>query len=61
MAEGMQNEAKVVAAVAPNLVQTPQRKTGGFIEAHRCPDCDVGDGIAFAIGLAENMGVLVTW
>jgi len=55
----MKDEAEVVATVPPDFVEPTQGEAGGFIKAHRCPDGDVRDRIAGAIGFAENMRVLV--
>ena len=59
LTEAVEHEAKVVATMAPYLLQPSQRKTRGFIETHRSPDSDVGDVITPAAGLAENVRVLM--
>src|SRR5437667_364576 len=59
LADAVEDEANVVAAVAPDFVQPAQREAGGLVEFHRCPNGDVRYSVARAVGFAENVGVAV--
>src|SRR5258708_34522127 len=59
LADTVEDEANVVAAVAPDFVQPPQRGAGGLAEAHFGPDGDMRDRVARAVSFAENVGVAV--